>query len=259
MPQTKQSLGTVVRPIGHAKAATAPNQTDARKTDREFIMFRLNETEQAKTTAQGVRFDGGLDSGMVDGTKVAGAMGWRPIETISAGDRVSTFDGGMQEVRQVTRSNLWNGKGPCPRILWPLEVPVGALGNSDVMLLLPEQIVMIESDVAEEISGDAFVLVPATALDGYRGIHRIQPHAPISVTTLHFATDQVVFSNFGAMFFTPSAGAVDVSLLDEQPVSAYRPMSKKLAAQFVGCLAEIEASVVGKTTTPGHNLYAAAV
>lgn len=222
-------------------------------------MFRRQSAAQAGSINSGVRFDGGLETGMVSGTKVAGAMGWRDIATVSVGDRVSTLDGGMQEVRQVTRSNLWNGAGPCPQILWPLEVPVGALGNSDVMLLLPAQIVMIESDVAEDISGDAFVLVPALSLDGYRGIHRVQPHAPVPVTTLHFATDQVVLSSFGAMFFTPAAGAVDVCLLNDLPASPYRPLSKKLATQFIGCLAEIEASVMGKTTTLGRDLYAATV
>ena len=70
-------------------------------------------------------------------------------------------------------------------------------------MLLPGQTVMIESDVAEEVYGDAFALIPATALDGYRGIERVIPEARFEVITLHFAQDEIVFANIGALFHCP--------------------------------------------------------
>src|SRR5690606_31657325 len=113
--------------------------------------------------------------GMVAGTQGATPLGWRRGEAIPAGDTVMTFDGVLQVVTKVTRGELWPHDTPCPHEYWPLEGPEGALGNAQAMLLLPEQSVVIESEVAEVLYGDAFALIPASALDGFRGIARVEP------------------------------------------------------------------------------------
>ena len=117
----------------------------------------------------------GLASGLITGTVVATAAGWRPVEAIVRGDLVLTFDRGMQPVRAVIRGIHWDRDGDCPRSLWPLGVPAGALGNQQAMTLLPEQCVMVESDTAEVMFGDPFALSNAGDLVGLRGIERVEP------------------------------------------------------------------------------------
>ncbi|SPJ24727.1 Hint domain-containing protein [Palleronia abyssalis] len=156
-------------------------------------------------------------SGLVSGTRVATTVGWRPVETILPGDGVLTFDEGMQTVIRAHRSVLWDDPLSCPPTLWPLRVPVGALGNQSQMLLLPEQPVLLESDTAEEIFGDPFTVMPALALDGFRGICREKPVTRVEVISLCFKVDQVIFANIGAMFYCPRvlSGEARADFLEE--------------------------------------------
>lgn len=178
----------------------------------------------------------GALTGLVAGTKVATAIGWRPVEAIVEGDQVLTFDGGMQTVVRIQRKVLWNGTGACPARFWPLEVPAEALGNRETMWLLPEQGVVVESDAAEEFLGDPFALMPAAALDGVRGIARVPMMDQVEVITLYFDEDQVVFANSGALFFCPSAHDIVVDLFKAPTASPYKklPMEQAVAlAQYI--------------------------
>ena len=178
----------------------------------------------------------GMADGLVAGTKVATTIGWRAVEAVSVGDKVLTFDAGMQEVTGLARGLLWAAAEPCPRHLWPLAVPVGALGNAQAMTLLPEQSVMVESDVGEEIYGDPFTLIPAAALDGLRGIVRVAPDAPVAVTVLRFARDQVVFGSAGALLFCPSRAGATLSELRQPRGSDYVVLPMDDAAFLIGCI-----------------------
>ncbi len=150
-------------------------------------------------------------SGLLSGTRVATAAGWRAVEEIVPGDKVLTFDGGMQEVQSVNRSRAWAVPASCPRDEWPLLVPQGALGNREPVYLLAQQIVLVESDTAEEMFGDPFALIPAAAMEGVRGIKRVNPQQILEVVRIEFAQDQVVFANIGALFFCPSRVQADLS------------------------------------------------
>jgi len=199
----------------------------------------------------------GLASGMVAGTKVATEMGWRPVEGILPGDRVLTFDGGLQEVVSVQRGHLWSSATTCPRHMWPLRVAPGTIGNTEVAFLLPEQPVMIESDCAEALLGDPFALIPAAALQGYAGVEPMAPPHDLNVVILHFATEQVVFANMGALFLCPAAQhPIDLMrILSEDDMSPYVPLPLDQAALL---LAVIEADTGPDNTfftlpdTPGH-------
>ena len=191
-------------------------------------------------------FDGGATgvmTGLSVATKVVSTMGLRKVEALTEGDKVLTFDAGMQAISKITRQNLWQGEGPCPQRFWPLEVAAGALGNRDVMLLLPHQSVMIESDAAEEVYGDPFTLIPAVALEGVNGIRRIEPVDDFEVFTLHFETDQVVFGNSGALFFCPAARDLLAHAFEpvEQPSYTVRPLreARVLARELQGAKAAI--------------------
>lgn len=136
-----------------------------------------------------------LADGLMAGTLVATDLGWQPVQDLRAGDRVVTFDNGMQVLRSVRVSSLWTAQAEAPRKVWPIQVPAKALGNRADMTLMPEQAVLIESDQAEELYGDPFMLVAAGTLDGHKGITRVPPQREITVVTLEFEGDEVVYVN----------------------------------------------------------------
>jgi hypothetical protein len=143
----------------------------------------------------------GVMTGLLLGTRLATSMGWRPVEEIMPGDDVLTFDAGLQPVTTLNRVPIWAGEGPCPPSFWPLEVPPGALGNRDLLHIQPHQPMMLESNAAEELFGDPFILVPAMALADMRGIHAVTPRPDLEVVEIQFADDQVIFAESGALFF----------------------------------------------------------
>jgi hypothetical protein len=167
-------------------------------------------------------------SGMVSGTRVANQHGWCDVDTIVPGDKVLTFDGGMQSVRSI---NLTRGSQLSEG--WLLKVPAHALGNREVVYLLPKQNVMIESDMAEETFGDPFALIPAAALEGQRGIERIVPDEGLNIVTLEFEQDEVVFANIGALFHCPRNDASLLEYTDQRPYTALSMPDACLLAQAI--------------------------
>jgi len=185
----------------------------------------------------------GLGSGLVAGTLVATALGWRPVETLIEGDLVLTFDGGMQPVRAVKKGLHWDSAHACPKALLPLQVPAGALGNQIKMTLLPEQCTMLESDAADMLFGDPFTLLKAVDLDGFRGITRVIPDCQLEVVQLQFNDDEVIFANMGALVFCPSMKVINVAeLLEARPDALrYDTLSNGTAKLLVECLIDEDA------------------
>ena len=180
-------------------------------------------TDTALAYTDGMLGDAGY--GIVAGTKVATNVGWRPVEAIIAGDKVLTFDAGLQTVIDVRRQVLYASATMVPMDNWPLYVPAGALGNRADMQILPGQNVLIESDTAEDMFGDPFVLMPAAPLEGYNGISRLALSARVEVVSLHFAQDQIVHANIGALFLCPRACDLMHDLYAVAEPSAYRVLS----------------------------------
>lgn len=152
--------------------------------------------------------------GIVAGTQVATPHGWRGVEAIAVGDEVMTFDGGLQRVIGVSRSMLWTPNDNCPEALWPLHVPQGLIGNRRDLRLLPDAVVMIESDLAEQLFDDPFALIPAQALECLPGVERVHPGEFVEVVTLSFEQDEMVFAEGAALVFCPMIGASDVMPLN---------------------------------------------
>lgn len=167
-------------------------------------------------------------SGIVAGTRVATAIGWRNVEDLREGDAVLTFDNGLRSLLGIRRKALWDGNGACPSRYQPLHVPRGAIGNREEMLLLPRQGVLVESDIAEEELGDPFVLVRAEALDGVCGISRRRPIFSPEVFVLEFEEDQVIFASSGALCVCPAAGDMLTRLFSRnaEPTSDYTILSQ---------------------------------
>lgn len=185
----------------------------------------------------------GPSSGLAAGTMVATAMGWRPAEAIERGDLVLTFDRGMQPVKAVISDLAWVALEECIPPLWPLAVPAGALGNARPMLLLPDQMVMLESDTAESVYGDPFTLVRAADLNGFRGIARVQPRGPVETIELQFEHDEVVFADNGGLVFCDSGSVVTVDdLMRGYVPESYRSLDSEEARYLIQCL-QVEDSV----------------
>lgn len=184
--------------------------------------------------------------GLVAGTRIAAAGGWRAVETLRPWDMVLTFDDGLVPIADVARHRPFDDIAPWPAPLWPLRVPEGALGNRRPMLLLPDQPVMVEAEVAETLLDDPFALVPAQALAGFRGIVPEQPQPGTVIVTLAFETAQVVYGNAAVRLHCP---ATDRPLLLPDPLPGrYAPLPMPRALELVAVLmAEDVGAALGAT------------
>jgi len=142
--------------------------------------------------------------GLLAGTLIATADGWRPAEDLRPGDLVVTFDNGLRPLCATSRTTLVTpDAGPLPATSRPLDVPAGVLGNRRPLRLLPGQAVLIESDAAELRFGDAFALIPAAALHGQDDIARTAPPPKLDVVWLEFDSDEIVYAEGMTLLLCP--------------------------------------------------------
>lgn len=152
-----------------------------------------------------------LSHGLMIGTRVASNLGWRAIDALAVGDKVLTFDNGMQEITEIRRAHVWLDAPETADMMWPVVIPEGALGNREELVLLPDQGVMIESDAAQDLRGDPFAVMTAHNLVGLRGIHRRQPVQRVELVAVYFDHDEVIYAEGGALIHCPA----DMSTLDK--------------------------------------------
>ncbi len=151
-------------------------------------------------------FDGGLAAqtqGLMAGTRVASNLGWRSVEALAVGDTVLTFDHGMQQIIEIRRRVVWIDAAQGGTGL-PVVVPAGALDNRTELTLLPDQGVLVDCDAAQDMYGDPFAVVPASALEGVRGIHRAAPFQEIEIIAIYFARDEVIYAEGGTLVHCPA-------------------------------------------------------
>lgn len=168
--------------------------------------------------------------GFMAGTHVASSLGWRPVEALTVGDEVLTFDHGMQPIVELGRETLVLSEGPMEAAQCPLLVPRDALNNRVPMYLMPDQGVLIESDLVEDAKGDPFAVVPACALDGYRGIQRLHPGARMELIVPRFAQDQVIYLEAGFLGYAPAQRDL---LADPTGAELYSVLSHRDARDLV--------------------------
>lgn len=179
-------------------------------------------------------------SGLLHSTRVATSMGWRAVEALAIGDEVLTFDNGGQKIVDIERIINWPDHKTCPDHAAPLEVPAGVLGNRERIWMLPNQVVMVESDIAEAQTGDPFALVPVSTLEGWRGVKRVSPRAPHLVIVLHFERDELIYVGQGMLAFTPAQR----SILDHAfGASMYEPLDQSEAKSVVDGLRAADAAI----------------
>lgn len=137
-----------------------------------------------------------LISGLVAGTMVDTQRGWIPAEDLRLGDRLQTFDGGACCVLALNRN--WTAAHS-----HVIRVPGGVLDTCTDLTLLPGQLVLIDTMGDTLLPDAALVLIPATALTGWRGTVRMTINDPIEITTPMFAAEEAIFANTGAMVRCP--------------------------------------------------------
>ncbi|MFT5341767.1 MAG: hypothetical protein ACI9BH_000980, partial [Paracoccaceae bacterium] len=142
-------------------------------------------------------------SGFTAGTHVASNLGWRAVDALSVGDKLLTFDHGMQVITDIQRVVQSSPGRKQPQNQLPILVPQGALNNRRAMWLMPDQGLMVEYENAEDPLGDPFAVIPASALHGFRGIERGDPGERLDVTILAFAQDEVVYVEGGMLAYCP--------------------------------------------------------
>jgi hypothetical protein len=140
-----------------------------------------------------------IAEGIVSATLIATPEGWRAAGSLGPGARVLTFDHGPQA---VVSAHIQPISGVFPSH-WPLLVPSWALDNREDLVLLPEQKLLIEADVAETLFGDPFALIPAVAMDGWRGIGRWRPTDGMAAVVLGFAEPQLIYASRGVLLSCP--------------------------------------------------------
>jgi hypothetical protein len=208
------------------------------KLGQMFKKERTHDINGRSNVWDGVMTNASIETnGFTAGTQVATNLGWRTVDALQLGDMVLTFDDGLQKVTHIERSRLCDDQADFPILHWPLRVPKGALGNASEMVLLPEQSVMVESDLGEAMFGDPFTLVPACALEGFNGVERMKPHGAIERVAIHFDTEQVVFANVGTLVHCRAATQdLFCGIAQDSYCPGYDVLSMTQAARFVAAM-----------------------
>lgn len=136
-----------------------------------------------------------LVSGIFPTTRIATPQGWRAAAFLRPGQAVLTVGAGPLLLAAIE---------PQPAPLWVLDLPEGALGNRSALRLPPGQTLLVETELAEPLTGAPFALIPAQALEGWRQIE-CQPNAATPLG-LRLEADDLVYAGPGLVLGLPGAG-----------------------------------------------------
>lgn len=139
-----------------------------------------------------------ITTGLVAGTLVEGPKGWLPVEDLRIGCTVHSFDGGLARVLGLDRHWITPNRGD-----YLVHLPGGALDNCCDLTLLPGQNLLVDTQNDIALPDAIVVLIPAAALEGWLGAHRVPLETPIEVITPRFANDEAVFANSGTLLHCP--------------------------------------------------------
>lgn len=177
-----------------------------------------------------------LIRGIYASTPVQTAFGWQVASDLGPGDLVMTVDEGLRPIADIHTE--------LRQALWSVRLPQGAIGNPETVMLPPGQPVLIKSGYAMPFSGDDLALVPATALEGWRGI---APHVPARTEPiLRLRLDRATILFVGPGLMAGCDGMDDTAfelkrLLDAPirptlPLAAARQMVAHLVADEAGAV-----------------------
>jgi hypothetical protein len=128
----------------------------------------------------------------VAGTRLATQDGWRRIEELAVGDLVMTQDHGFEPVRWIGRSRC-RAEGA----LIPIRIRAGALGHgmpSRDLSVSPQHRMLLRSRIAERMTGQREVLVPAKKLLALPGVERMTGSRTVDYLHLMFDHHEIIFA-----------------------------------------------------------------
>ena len=124
----------------------------------------------------------------VKGTLIETDIGPLPIETLRAGDKVATFDNGLQRIRWIGKREVCGLGGDAPIVF-----EAGALGNYRRLLVSPQHRMLMTDWRAEMYFGSPEVLVAAVHLVNGTTI-RQQPQPKITYFHMVFDQHEIIFA-----------------------------------------------------------------
>lgn len=190
------------------------------------------------------------ETGILSGTCLDTPEGPTPIENLRVGDKVMTFDDGLQQIRSISRSwvrpNAALGE-VSRKFVW---IDNGAVGNSLPLLLLPGQPIMIESDLAESVLGDPFAVVAADTLVGTDCSEYVAVSDPVEIYNLTFDRSQLVYCAEGALVWFGGEESLRAGGDQEDRYEVFK-------GRFGQLLTRVGMSLTRTDGSPLRNLYAA--
>lgn len=183
------------------------------------MLLNIRNAKSGKETLKqngngSVRQNPAGDSGLITGTLVETSTGWKCVELVRAGDMVQTYDGGLRQVKQVQHSYYGVAHGGF-EIDQLVHIPGGALGNCQAMVMMPDQHLMLQSQLLDDFCGVPNALLPAAAFVGYQGIGTVSPQNVIETVSMQFEEEELVYANSGMLAHCPvSAGSDFFTVLD---------------------------------------------
>jgi len=178
-------------------------------------------------------------SGLFSGTQVATDQGWKVVEALCVGDKVLTFDNGMQPIARVHREVFWIEGASQAHALRPVYLPAGAFGNRADLWITPDQGLFVESDTTRDAMGDPFAVIPARAVIGYRDAVAAMPRDLIEVTIISFAGEEVIYVDGGLLVHCAVQGDL-LSGVTPKTASLYDVMDIAAACDLVESMQDDE-------------------
>ncbi|WP_176473884.1 Hint domain-containing protein [Actibacterium ureilyticum] len=145
--------------------------------------------------------------GLTGGTLLETESGWRPVDAITVGDRIHSFDGGLRQVQAVRRHFVTRDALITAGIL-PVRIAGGTLGACSDLVLMPGQGVLCPVEAARH-GGQEHRLIAARDLRDRAGVAQRPARAALALTELGFAEEEILWANTGVLLHCPAAGAWD--------------------------------------------------
>jgi len=124
------------------------------------------------------------------GCQILTIFGEVAVEDLAVGDLVMTRDHGYQPIRWIGRRDLGADELAANSAFYPICIPKGAFG-ADMperdLVVSPQHRILMHGAKAEILFGEHEVLMAATHLVGFEGIHRSRPQ---TVSYIHILFDE---------------------------------------------------------------------
>lgn len=197
--------------------------------------------------------------GIIEGTTVRTASGWRPIETIDISDQWSVLSGDPRPSLRFSRHDIWHNTVSCPTSVRPLLVPEGALGNDESVLVQQDSRLVFESSPFTDLVDASHVSIKAGDLIGIHGIEITDtPPSAVRVFQPQFeASDAIqIAGGLWQLCEAPCAG-LDIIADDAWEVSrigrnTVRHLTTDEAVMFFGAL---DSAMINHRNRPIRDMF----